>query len=185
MISPLNILPSVRFPGGKLAAINCGSLHLSLHHAAEKAGMPKWPHCDPIAKALMHHLLSNPPAEEMSLPVFNELVGTVLNTLDFPEISKTFTYIPAQKVIDLYHFVDPFQPQFELAFFERLKSEVAQALLQKPENLHIRGLKESVKKMAGAKRWRKNCQRLHDEIVEFLHESVTRNAPENLALVIS
>ncbi len=60
----------------------------------------------------------------------------------------------------------------ELFFFPRLRAEMRRHLRQSPGVLHLRGLRPCVKHLAGARRWSRRCQTLHDRIVEFVRASL-------------
>jgi hypothetical protein len=57
---------------------------------------------------------------------------------------------------------------FELQFFPQLREELKRQMGQAPNLLRFHGLHPCVKQLAGAQRWNRRCQRLHDQIVEYL-----------------
>jgi hypothetical protein len=57
---------------------------------------------------------------------------------------------------------------FELLFFPHLRQEMKRQLDQSPNVLRFHGLRDCVKQLAGADRWNHRCQRLHDQIVDYL-----------------
>jgi len=57
---------------------------------------------------------------------------------------------------------------FELLFFPHLRQELKRKLDQSPNVLRFHGLRGCVKQLAGAARWNRRCQCLHDQIVDFL-----------------
>jgi hypothetical protein len=57
---------------------------------------------------------------------------------------------------------------FELLFFPQLRQELKRQLDQSPNVLRFHGLRACVKQLAGAGRWNRRCQSLHDQIVHFL-----------------
>jgi len=57
---------------------------------------------------------------------------------------------------------------FELLFFPQLRQELRRNLDQSPNVLRFHSLRDCVKQLAGARRWSHRCQRLHDQIVDFL-----------------
>ena len=59
---------------------------------------------------------------------------------------------------------------FELAFFGRMRDELRQRLNQSPHIVRFTGLRSCVKQLAGARRWTVRCQRLNDQIVEYLRQ---------------
>jgi hypothetical protein len=66
---------------------------------------------------------------------------------------------------------------FELGFFSRLRDQVRSELQWSPQLIRFFGLRSCVKQLAGAQRWCPRCERLSDQIVEFLRGCVTRENP--------
>jgi hypothetical protein len=58
----------------------------------------------------------------------------------------------------------------ELFFFPLLREELRRRLDEQPEIIRFTGLRGCVKQLAGARRWTRHCQRLSDQIVEFLRQ---------------
>jgi hypothetical protein len=61
---------------------------------------------------------------------------------------------------------------FELGFFQRLREELRRQLGPKPDLVRFHGLRGCVKQLAGARRWTRQCQSLHDQIVDYLRTSL-------------
>lgn len=57
---------------------------------------------------------------------------------------------------------------FELFFFPQLREEVKRQISQMPAVVRFHNLRDCVKHLSGSNRWNRRCQRLHDQIVEFL-----------------
>lgn len=74
---------------------------------------------------------------------------------------------------------------FELGFFGRLREQVRKELEWSPELLHFFGLRSCVKQLSGARRWCPRCQRLSDQIVEYLRSCVSQeNPPKSCGLLV-
>lgn len=72
---------------------------------------------------------------------------------------------------------------FELLFFTRLRTELRSQLQRSPRVLRFRGLRGCVKQLAGARRWSHRCEKVQDQIVEYLRSCLS--AEENrCALVV-
>lgn len=56
----------------------------------------------------------------------------------------------------------------ELAFFPRLREAVREQIQASPHLVRFHGLRGCVKRLSGAQRWSPRCERLRDQIVEFL-----------------
>jgi hypothetical protein len=73
----------------------------------------------------------------------------------------------------------------ELFFFPRLRDELRQQLRQSPRVLRFRGLRGCVKQIAGARRWSARCEKMQEQIVEYLRGCLTAEPDQNeCALVV-
>jgi len=73
----------------------------------------------------------------------------------------------------------------ELFFFQRLRHALRDQLAGEPNTVRFSGLRGCVKRLAGARRWCKRCQRLQDHIVEYLRTCLDREAcTANCMLVV-
>jgi hypothetical protein len=74
---------------------------------------------------------------------------------------------------------------FELLFFPQLRQELKRNLDQSPHVLRFHNLRDCVKQLAGARRWSQRCQKLHDQIVDFLRSCwETEPARRSCALLV-
>jgi len=64
----------------------------------------------------------------------------------------------------------------ELFFFQRLRAALRDQLSVGPVAVRFSGLRGCVKRLAGARRWCKRCQRLQDHIVEYLRRCLDRES---------
>jgi hypothetical protein len=73
----------------------------------------------------------------------------------------------------------------ELFFFPRLRNELRQQLRESPRVLRFRGLRGCVKQLAGARRWSARCEKMQEQIVEYLRGCLTAEPEQNgCALVV-
>jgi hypothetical protein len=73
----------------------------------------------------------------------------------------------------------------ELFFFQTLREELKNRLKQSPQVVAFRGLRGSVKILLGAERWSARCQRLADQIVEYMRTCWSSDfGSEKCALVV-
>jgi len=73
----------------------------------------------------------------------------------------------------------------ELFFFPRLRDELRQQLRQSPRVLRFRGLRGCVKQLAGARRWSARCEKMQEQVVEYLRGCLTAEPEQNeCALVV-
>jgi hypothetical protein len=73
----------------------------------------------------------------------------------------------------------------ELFFFPRLRDELRARLRQSPRVLRFRGLRGCVKQLAGAQRWSARCEKMQEQIVEYLRGCLTAEPePTDCALLV-
>jgi len=81
--------------------------------------------------------------------------------------------IPGVAEADLRRLACEAGDNLELLFFPRLRSELRNQLLASPRVLHFRGLRGCVKHLAGARRWSDRCERIQEQIVDYLRQCLT------------
>ena len=67
----------------------------------------------------------------------------------------------------------------ELFFFPRLRDELRFQLRQSPRLLRFRGLRGCVKRLTHARRWSERCEKLREQIVEYLRQCLTAEPGKN------
>jgi hypothetical protein len=73
----------------------------------------------------------------------------------------------------------------ELLFFPRLRVTVREQMRSSPRMVRFHGLRDCVKRLTGARRWSPRCERLRDQIIEFLRRSVSvETASDSCALMV-
>ena len=93
----------------------------------------------------------------------------------------------AKKILeaDLCHLACESDSSLELFFFPRLRDELRARLRQSPRLLRFRGLRSCVKQLAGAQRWSGRCEKIQEQIVEYLRECLTAEPEQkDCALVV-
>ena len=73
----------------------------------------------------------------------------------------------------------------ELLFFPRLRNELRTQLRRSPRVLRFYGLRVCVKQLAGARRWSSRCEKIEEQIVDYLRECLTAEPQKSkCALVV-
>jgi hypothetical protein len=86
---------------------------------------------------------------------------------------------------DLGLFARESADSLELFFFPRLRDELRQQLRQSPRVLRFRGLRGCVKQLAGARRWSARCEKMQEQVVEYLRGCLTAEPEQtDCALVV-
>jgi hypothetical protein len=86
---------------------------------------------------------------------------------------------------DLRHIARESADSLELFFFPRLRDQLRAQLRQSPQVLRFRGLRGCVKQLAGARRWSARCEKMQEQVVEYLRGCLTAEPEQNeCALVV-
>lgn len=73
----------------------------------------------------------------------------------------------------------------ELVFFPRLREELRAHLQAECRVIRFRGLRDSIKLLAGARRWGVKCQKMQEQVVEYLRKCLSAlGKGKEIALVV-
>jgi len=125
------------------------------------------------ARAVLHYFKVELGRTFVSVGEFSRALATVLRAFGLSVTPDSVE--PARRIteFDLRELACGPGKLFELNFFPRLRDELRHQLTQSPHILRFTGLRSCVKQLIGARRWTDRCQRLDDQIVEFLRRCLT------------
>lgn len=102
-----------------------------------------------------------------------------------PVHDETTTNPARETETDLQDLAHKVGEGLEMVFFCTLRDQIHADLHGKPELLRVKGLRKAVRKLTGAKQWSPRCQKLNDQIVEYLRHIVSQHQQEaKLTLMI-
>src|SRR5215469_16104613 len=137
------------------------------------------------AAAVFHYYRDELGRDSVSVAEFSLSLEKVLRGFKLTPRPAGESSSPRVLQSDLCRLAPGTEPGCELIFFPRLRDELQTLLRQSPNLLCFQGLRPCVKQLAGAQRWSRRCQDLHDQIVEFLRSCVSlENSGINCALVV-
>jgi len=137
------------------------------------------------ARAVLHYFKVEKGKTFVSVGEFSEALASVLRGFGL-SVKQAAAETPRRITdSDLRQLACESGKGFELAFFPRLRDELRQQLNQAPQIVRFTGLRSCVKQLSGARRWTGRCQRLNDQIVEFLRHCLTAERyAENCSLLV-
>lgn len=127
--------------------------------------------------AVLHYFHHDLQRTEVTLSEFTEALEVALRGLGM-NVTCDSAQTP-QRIVhaDLRVLASESGKTFELGFFSRLREQVRDELRRTPELIRFFGLRSCVKQLAGAQRWCPRCERLSDQIVEYLRGCVCQENP--------
>jgi len=136
------------------------------------------------AASVFHYFKDELQRETVNIGEFSLALEKVLTKLGFAIRSTTAV---GSEIIDtdLGLLARESSDSLELFFFARLRDELRVQLRQSPRVMRFHGLRGCVKKLAGARRWSGRCEKLQDQIVEYLRQCMTSDTQKtDCALVV-
>ena len=131
------------------------------------------------AASVFHYFRHDLGRETVSVAEFAEALERALRKIGF-RIRSTETDPPSppahDPVPDLRLLAHESGQSLELFFFRRVRNEIRLQLRQPSGLIRFRGLRGCVKKLAGARRWSARCEKLQDQILDYLRQCVTSEA---------
>ena len=144
------------------------------------------------AAAVAHYFRIELCQEHVTLDEFTEALAKALQRLGYdvllsdPALDKLATVAGEKEsspALDLRQVATSCGKGFELIFFQHLRSELRTLLKTSPNVLRFHNLRGCVKQLAGRQRWCPHCEKLSDQIVEYVRECLSSEASE-VGLVI-
>ena len=129
------------------------------------------------AAAVLHYFQNDLQRTEVTLSEFTEALEKALRGLGLNVMCDSPAKNEKTTTADLRMLAAESGKEFELGFFSRLREQVRKELQSSPQLLRFFGLRSCVKQLAGAQRWCPRCEKLSDQIVEFLRGCVTQENP--------
>ena len=132
--------------------------------------------------AVLHYFKHELNQTFVSVAEFAQALETVLRGLGLKVVSSS---APRVEESDLRLLAHDAGKGCELFFFPNLREEIKQKLRHSPQVVRFRGLRGCVKQLSGSMRWNRRCEKLNDQIVEYLRECwSSEKASERCALVV-
>lgn len=128
--------------------------------------------------AVLHYFHHDLQRTEVTLSEFTEALETALRGMGLNVTCDTTQKATRIASSDLRVLATESGKAFELGFFSRLRDQVRHEMRLAPEIIRFFGLRSCVKQLAGAHRWCPRCEKLSDQIVEYLRGCICQENPE-------
>ena len=129
------------------------------------------------AAAVLHYFREELQRETVTLSEFTAALEMALRGLGLNVVCDQPAKAARVTTADLRKIATDSGKVFELGFFVRLREEVRKELHAAPELIRFSGLRGCVKQLVGARRWSPRCERMSDQIVDYLRGCVAQENP--------
>ncbi len=122
------------------------------------------------AASAFHHYKHDLGRETITVAEFAGALEKVLRGLGVEVRPATDEPEQSPSLADLGELADEAGGAHELFFYPQLRQQLRAQLRQSPRLVRFRGLRRCVKQLTGARRWSPRCERMHDQILEYLNK---------------
>lgn len=168
MIAILGNRPALQIGPCQVIDYDTRWLDTALQRAARAAEREDFPFLEDIRNGVIEYLECKCPRNLLELNELYDRVRRMLMMIGCTPIADKLEPIAPPVTVSLEAAAMEAGNGFELAFFERLRSELSELRAAGAEEIHFVGLRESSLILRGGQKWNRECERLLGEIELFL-----------------
>ncbi len=172
MIAPREHLPLLQLEDGTLATFEREWLKGSIARAAQSAGYRKWWLAEHIGASVIEYFSRRVEDQVVSIERIVGAVREVLEAVGYQDVAGHYDPTAPPLRISLLAIAKHAGAGGELMFYQLLEKDLTSALTARVRNIQVEHLREAVKELVRAKNWRRACDELSYDIVQFAHERV-------------
>lgn len=182
MISLIGNRPALQIGRYQVIDYDTEWLDSALHRAALAANHEDFPFVADIRSGIVQYLETKCPLKLLPLDELYDRMRRMLVKIGCEKIAEKLEPLAPPVTVSLVRAAMEAGNGFELAFFEMLRSELANLRAAGAEEIRFTGLKESALLLRGTSKWNKQCQSLLTEIEAFLHNWESDQAVNELCM---
>lgn len=140
----------------------------ALERAAAAANLEGFPCLHEIGEGILQYLENKCPLQMIPVSKLHDRVRHMLEAVGCSSIAEQLRPFAPPVTISLLQAARHSGPGFEMAFFERVRSEIAELRREGAADIRFTDHREAVQFAVGRDSWDTVCQRLLDELGHFL-----------------
>lgn len=180
LIAILGNRPALQVGHHQVIDYDTAWLDAALQRAATAANREDFPFLADIRNGVVEYLECKCPLKLLKLEELYDRVRRMLIMIGCESIANQLEPVAPPVTVSLVNAAMEAGNGFELAFFEKLRSELTQLRCQGASEIHFTGLRESSLILRGTDKWNRHCEKLLGEIELFL--KAWENENESMAL---
>lgn len=185
MIAFINQRPAIQIGPYQVLDYDTAWLEDAIMRAAKAADYENFPMAQEIRYGVELYLESKCALRLLRLEDLFERVRKMLVKIGCEPIAAQLRPLAPLITVSLVNTATTAGNGFELAFFETLRSEIAELRDAGAEKVHFIGLRESTQILRGESKWNKHCDALLEEIRIFLEACDRESEDFSSALSLS
>jgi hypothetical protein len=182
MIALPQRLPHVVWHNNRLVPLSEGWLAESIEHAAAGAGYHRWHLAPEVARAIAVYLENDWVGPSLTIDNLREMVRRSLEGIGFEDIAQKSLIVPPRVSISLTELA--LVAEIELSFYNMLRERLSDAIDVQVGGVKLEGLRDCSKLLGSKGRWKRNCVRISDDIIDYCRKFIGRAVCCSVDLVI-
>ena len=170
MIALIGNRPALQIGRYQVIDYDTAWLDVALERAARAAQHEDFPFVADIRGGIIKYLETKCPLKLLQLDELYDRIRRMLIKIGCESIAAHLQPLAPPLTISLVRAAQEAGNGFELAFFATLRGELRELSAAGAEEIHFSGMRESSLILRGTTKWNKQCDRLLEEIRNFLLE---------------
>lgn len=168
MIAMIDNRPVLQVGRHQVSCYGSSWLVAALERAAEAAELAPFPCLCEISEGILHYLETKCPLRLLPVDQLHGRVRQMLEQVGCAALARHFEPCAPPVTVSLMQAAEDAGHGFELAFFETIRCDVAELRQLGAAAVRFVDHREAVQWLAGRKDWDRRCERLLEELGEFL-----------------
>jgi hypothetical protein len=181
MIAPQYKLPFISWNDQKAIPLTESWIEESVKQSAAFAGYDNWDWSMDISYVISQQLQSNRQLQ-ITQDDLHHMMKDCLTAIGYTDIAQRIIIAPPKVSISLTELAR--KAPYELLFFKMLGALLSENKQMVVSCIQLEDLRECVKLISGASKWRQSCQDLYDQIIRFSRENLYNDLTSPVQLVI-
>lgn len=184
MIALPTAMPLIRIGGASLAICQTDWLTKTLTDAADGTDLPVWL-AEDISRGVESYLTNHFHGTVIDSDDLFEQIAKTLSKLGLGHVANNMDKTPPPLRISLTELARRAGAGYELAFFQLLDEQFHSASVGGAKQVECHGLQKCVRRLSSSRKWSRRCDRLQNEIEQFLDYKSRQSSPDCPQLSVS
>ncbi len=176
-------LPDVVWNKGRHFPISEGWLTETIKRSACAAGYKRWSLAGQVARAITVYLVDDwQTTTPLCVEHLRDMIRRSLQGIGFGDIAETTEVTPPRLTLSLVEIAERHPDAAK--FYAVLRERLSEALEVQLGGIGLCDLRGCCRVLAGAKRWTRACDLIHDELVTFCRDHLVNSTKGDVDMII-
>jgi hypothetical protein len=176
-------LPNVIWCNHRMVPLSEGWLEESINDSAHRAGYANWEMSGHVATALAQYFEDECRATAISVEALEMMIRKSLEGIGFGDVAACSQVAPPR--VNIYLPELAAHANMELRFFPLLRAKLEEAVNLQVRGVRLVGMRECVKILDSARKWRTTCRQLTQQIIGFSVDCLEKRTHSPIDLVVT